>query len=1017
MKLTETGLENPTSVSVAIFLMLLFGGLAWYLLPVQLTPEIEDPELTITTTWRAASPEEVESEIVERQEEVLRSIPGLVNMEAKAQQEQAQIELTFTAGTDMRRALVETISALGRVSNYPDDADEPYIRSVGSDARAIAWFILQPAPGNETDIIEYSDFVEDVVKVRFERVPGVARSELRGERARELRITFDPYRAANLGVPLTDIARFSGAGRNVSGGSTEIGRHDLRLRYAGRYNAEDLGALIIAWRDGSPVFLRDLATIEIAPVDISSFVISGGELSLAVNAQRETGVNVVQVMQGLRAAAAELNDGPLKRAGLKMRQVYDETIYIDNSINLLLSNLGLGILLASIVLFLFLRNLRASLTILVSIPVCLLAGFLVLFLSGHTINVISLAGLAFSLGMVLDASIVVLENIERLHREDRLPPLQAAHKATGQVFGALLASTATTIIVFTPILFLQSEAGQLFSDLALTISGAVCFSMLTALFVVPSFAAHWGLVKQSPRNNGNNGSSRMALQGSKFIVFLTDTLSRRLFWIASMTILPIVLVWQLWPPLDYLPEGSRNLAIAFVQPPPGMGVDKIREEIGSKVLQEIKPYVDGDETPQLKHYFFVGFPAGIFMGAVAKDPADMPAVVGMLNTLFAKIPDALGFARRTSLFGGFASGGRSIDLNLHSRDLEALYSAGQAGFGIVSKEIPGATVRPIPGLVLGQPELRLFPKERRIAEAGWTRSEVADISRTLGDGLYVGDYFTGDKNINIVVRGPPWDSPETLGETPLVTPELGVVPLSELVDIETTASANQILRVNQRRSLTLQVNAPPGMSLDELLTALRTKVEPKIWPLLPNDGDISYLGGAEKLKDAVRDFGGSFVLAVCVLFFIMAILFRSYLYSLLVLLTLPLAMVGGIIALRIMNLYQNQPLDVLTMIGFIILLGMVVNNAILLVYRVRENAQIMSTRKQAVERALQERLRPIFMTTATTVVGMLPLCLLPGAGSEIYRGLAAVVVGGMLCNVVFILLLIPSLLRMGETRG
>ena len=1015
MRLTQAGLDNPTSVSVAIFLMLLFGGLAYFLLPVQLTPEVENPEITITTNWRAAAPEEIESEIVEPQEEALKSIPGLVSMEAKAQQQRAEIELTFTNDTNMQKALVEIISALGRVSDYPDDADEPYIRSVGSDARAIAWFILQPAPGNSTDITQYSDFVEDVVKVRFERVPGVARSELRGERKQELRITFDPYRAANLGVPLTDIARFSGAGQNVSGGTTEVGRHNFTVRYSGRYSAEDIGALILAWREGRPVFLRDLATVEVVPVDSASFVISAGRLSLAVNAQRENGVNVMHVMQGLRQAAAELSDGPLQRAGLQMKQVYDETIYIDNSIELLLGNLGLGVMLASIMLFLFLRNLRATLAVVASIPVCLMAGFMVLYFSGRTINVISLAGMAFALGMVLDASIVVLENIERLHRQQRLPPLQAANDATAQVFGALIASTVTTVIVFAPILFLRSEAGQLFSDLAITISGAICFSVLTALFVVPSLAAHWGLDKSHADDKA--ATQGYVLTASNIIMSLTSSGRRRLLWILGTTILPLAICWQLKPSLDYLPEGSRNLAIAFVQPPPGMGIDKIREEMGGTVTKAITPYVEGDQQPRVKHYFFVGFPAGVFMGAVARDPADLPGVVGVLNSIFSGIPDALGFARRTSLFGGFASGGRSIDMNLHGGDLEALYAAGQAGYGIISKEIPGARIRPIPGLVLGQPELRLLPKERRIAEAGWTRSEVAGISRALGDGLYAGDYFNGAKNIDIVVRGPQWDTPEALGDTPLLTPNLGVLPLSELVDIQSTATASQILRVNQRRTLTLQVNAPPGMSLDELQQLLRAKVEPKLWPLLPDDGEFSYLGGAEKLKDAVRDFGGSFILAVCVLFLIMAVLFRSYWYSLLVILTLPLAAVGGIIGLRVMNIFQQQPLDVLTMIGFITLLGMVVNNSILLVYRTRESEREGKGRQQAVQTALRERLRPILMTTATTVSGMLPLCLIPGSGTEIYRGLAVVIVGGMLCNLIFMLLLMPSLLRMGETKN
>ena len=1014
MKLTELGLNNPTAVSVGLLLVLLFGGVSLYGLPVQLTPELEKPGITITTNWRGATPEEVESEIVERQEETLKSIPGLTELKASARSGSAEVSLTFRVGIDIGRALIEVINALNRVSDYPEDADEPYIRSLGSDARPIAWFLLQTVEGNDTDIVSYYDYIEDVVKARIERVPGVARSDIYGGAERELRITFDPYRVADAGLLLSDISRYAAAGQNVSGGHTEVGRRGYSVRYAGRYSREDIGDMILSWRDdGSPVFLRDVATVEVLPADISSFVLSGGTQAIAVNAQREAGVNVIEIMKGLQEVVDELNGGVLQRSGLSMRQVYDETLYINSAIRLLIGNLALGIALASLVLWLFLRNIRAMVVIILAIPACLFAAFILLLVSGRTLNIISLAGLAFAVGMVIDSGIVVSENMDRLRARHPDEPLtKIGLQAAAEVWGALLASTLTTIIVFIPIVFLRSEAGQLFSDLAVSIAGAIAFSLLVSLFVVPSAMAWWAM-RRSPSTGALSPFYDRISDG---IMTITSTPWRRGSVIFLLVLLPLFLVWVFRPQLDYLPEGSRNLAFAFVQPPPGAGLEHLRDEMGQRVLNAIQPHATGQVEPAIEHYFFVGFDGGLFMGAVAQNPKQLPEVVGVLNRIFATFPDTLGFARRTSLFGDLRAGGRSVEMHLQGSDLPSLYETARAGFGMINSMIPGARVRPVPGLILAQPELRLEPDERRTAEAGWTRSEVASIVRALGDGLYAGDYFTGDKNMDIIVRRTPWATPEELANTPLVTPNLGIVPLSELARLQRTTGANQIQRINQKRTLTLQVTPPLDMPLSVLLERLKTEVEPALWDKLPDDGDILYVGAAENLRQAISDLGSSFVLAIIVLFLLMAVLFRSYLYSLLVILTLPLALVGGVLALAVLNVYTPQALDVLTMIGFIILLGLVVNNSILLVYRTREAEREGVSRHEAVGLAVRSRLRPIMMSTMTSVFGMLPLCLSPGEGSEIYRGLASVIVGGMLVNVFFILILVPAVLRIGEQR-
>ena len=1032
MSWTRLALSNPTATLVAVLLVVLFGGLSFSRLPVQLTPEIERPEITIRTGWRAAAPEEVEAEIIEPQEKVLRGLSGVNRIVSKAQRGQGEVSIEFVVGHDLRRGLIEVLNRLNRVPRYPEDANEPVIDTVGGNSRAVAWFITRAGEGNSRDIQGYKDYAEEVVQTRFERVPGVARSEVYGGREREVRITFDPYKAASLGVELLAAARLAGANQDVSGGDVSVGKRRYTLRFTGAFDAAELGDLVLEWRDGLPVRLRDVADIEIALVDRKSFVLSNGVRSIAVNAHREIGVNVLEVMAGLKKAAAELAEGPLARAKLTFQQVYDETIYIHRSIEMVRNNLGLGVMLAIVVLWWFLRRLRATLLVAVAIPVSLFAAFLCLDAAGRTVNIISLAGLAFAVGMTLDAAIVVLENIIRL-RERGMDAEEAALTGPGQVWGALLASTATTVAIFLPIVFLEDEAGQLFADLALTIAMAVIASMVVALTVIPAASSKWLSRKQLTDKH-----ARWREGITSTIVWLTDGPGRRTFWIATLITIPLGVSLALAPrsilgliPVperfaalvpaspwalraSYLPQGNHNLVFAFIIPPPGVNIDHLENEMGRVVAERIRPYLTGEKEPEIESYFFVAFSRGVFMGARTQDELRTDELIPIINQTIRGFPDTIAFARRASLFGGFGSG-NTIDVNIQTRNIDALMTAALGGFIGVNQALPGARVRPFPGLELADPELRLVPDERRLAEAGWSRGVMASVTRALGEGLYVGDYFDGEQRLDIVVRVPRWETPEELASIPLATPG-GVLPVSELTRIVRTAGPNEIRRLDRRRTVTLQVTPPGGMSLEEAIDVIKAQVVPLVEAQLPDDGAVRFTGTADKLETALESMSGSFVLAIVILFLLMAALFRSFKDSVLVLLALPLATVGSLVALRLMNdvFGVRQPLDLLTMIGFIILLGLVVNNAILLVHQTRAMERDGAARRTAVTEAVGMRLRPILMSTLTSIFGMAPLLLIPGAGSELYRGLAAVIIGGMCVSTAFTLLLLPSLLRIGE---
>ncbi|MCK5479660.1 MAG: efflux RND transporter permease subunit, partial [Gammaproteobacteria bacterium] len=829
MNLTRLALDNYIAALVAVFMVILFGTISLSRLPVQLTPEVEQPTISVSTSWRAAAPEEIESEIIEPQEKVLRGLPGMTKLVSVAQRGRARITITLAIGGDLQRGLVDVLNRLNRVSNYPEDADEPVLSTVGERSRAIAWFIIKPLPGNERDIVSYHDFVEDVVQTRFERVTGVSRSEIRGGREREVRITFDPYEAANLGVELPDVVRLAGASKDISAGSIDVGKRRYTLRYTGAYDVAELGGMILDWRDGRPVHLRDIADVEIRMTDPESFVIIKGGTAIAVNAHRESGVNVLQVMDGLKTAAAELRDGPLATAGLSMEQVYDETVYINRSLQMLGGNLLLGIALAVAVLWWFLRRFRATLLVAVSIPISLLFAFIVLDITAHTINVISLAGLAFSVGMVLDASIVVLENIVRL-REGNETGIQASYQGAQQVRGALLASTATTVAIFLPVVFLPGEAGQLFADLALTVAFAVIASMLIALIILPSMTNQW--LKDVNRTDPH---VHWWDELTGRIILLTDVPATRIRWIAGLVSIPVLLVLVFKPTADYLPDGNRNLVFAFVHPPPGVNLEHIKTEMGQVVAERLAPYVSGEKQPAIKHYFFVAYRGGVFMGARAQDDARAKDLVSVINQAVRGFPDTIAFAKQSSLFGG-SRGGRTVDMNLQGRNMEKLLEAARIGYAAIGAAWPDVHVSPSPGLELAEPELRLVPNERRIAEAGWNRETLAQVIRSLGDGLYVGDYFDGEERLDIIVRAETWETPEQLAAIPLVTPVAGILPFGELADVVRTAGPDQLRRLDRRRTVALRVTPPEGVSLEETIAFLKEKIEPLVRQHLPENG-------------------------------------------------------------------------------------------------------------------------------------------------------------------------------------
>ena len=1006
-------MKNPAGIAVAAAIVCFLGLYSATRLPIQLFPDIARPVISVQTTWRAASPREIESEINEPLEKVLQGLPGLKEMESNAFAGGSWINLTFGLDTQMQNTLIDVISRLSRLPPLPADADRPIVHLGGWGGGAngqLAWFFIQVLPGNTRSIADYAQFIRDVVVPRIESVPGVAGVDIGagGIPEEELQIIFDPFRAAEYGVDIPAIAGIAGRANDVSGGFVDVGRRQYTLRYKGRYAPEQLSDLILSWRGGQPVKLGDIAEIRVGRGKIQQIIYQNGNRALGIRVDKESGANVLETLTEVKRVVAELRDGPLREQGLSIAISFDPTIFIGRAIRLLTNNLLIGILLATGVLWWFLRHARATLLIAMTVPISLLTTFIVLSLTGRSLNVISLAGLAFAVGMVMDAAIVVLENIIRL-RQRKTNEEEAAIEGTGQVWGALMASTATTVAIFVPVLYLNDAAGQLFQDLALTIAIGVTVSLIVAVTVLPTTARYW-LHTLPPKDRNAIRWERAAA----WIMAATDTGRRRLAWIAGLMIVPVTATIFMLPSLDYLPPVKRNAIDAFLSTPPGTSVATLDSEVIQVLNQRLRPYMEGTKEPALLNYYIWSWPSGGTIGARPLDPDNMKALEELINReIIVDLPDTRGFAAQGNLFGDFGDNGM-VAIHLQSADVTGLMAAASEGIELLRGALPGANINPPAIAGMAAPELQITPNDQRILEAGWNRDDVARIIRALGAGLWLGEHFDGNKRMDIILRAKSWDNPEQLAAVPLATPAGHVAPLGELVNIERTVGPSNLRRVDGRRTISLFVAPPPGMSLQELLEIIRTDIEPGLRDALPSDGSIRYGGSADSLKNAISSMSSNFALAIGLLFLLMAALFKSVRDSLIVVISIPLATVGGVIALRLLNLATFQPLDLLTMIGFFILLGLVVNNAILLVHQMRRGEEQGLGRRDAVAESLKMRLRPIFMSTLTSIFGMLPLLLFPGEGSVIYRGLAAAIVGGMAVSTLFTLILLPSLMRVGE---
>jgi HAE1 family hydrophobic/amphiphilic exporter-1 len=989
--------------------------------------------VTVQTIWPGASPGEIEREIVDEQEEQLKSLDGLVKMTSSSSDSVGSITLTFAVGSDADANLLKVSNRLEQVPRYPADAEKPIILLTDPSEGAMAWYLLAPAGDEpfEGNVGTLFTFLDDEVKPQLERVEGVAQANIFGGQEMEIQVIVDPAELAARQLTLNQLAAaLDRENRNFSGGDFSEGKRRYVVRTMGEYaSLEDIENVVVAVRGGVPIYLESVAEVRLGYRKAQWRVHYGGQEIIAVNMTREPGTNVLEVMEGAKSAIHDLNEGLLAERGLRLFHSFDETTYIESSIALVRQSLIVGGFLAIAVLLLFLRSRASTLVVAVAIPISVVGTFLVMWLLGRSLNVISLAGMAFAVGMVVDNSIVVLENIYR-HRQMGKSRRQAAHDGAVEVWGAVLASTLTTIAVFLPIIFVQQEAGQLFRDIALAISSSVALSLIVAITVIPSLSAKI-LDATAAEASGKERNFRNLWGGLAVAERLNRWVTGRVAWVCAttgrrvgvvlfFTVATLGLSVVLAPKAEYLPEGNQNFVFGFVVPPPGYSLDEVSEY--NKIYEEELSYLW--TTPQeeavdlpgggVEGFWFVASPGAVFMGASAWDETRAGELLPEFNRVNRTLPGAFGRTNQWSLFSQGLSGGRSIDVELSGPDLLRLIQLGGRVMGAVAEHLPGANAFPQPSLDLGNPEVQVKTHRRRAAELGVTNRDLGFVVSALVDGAKASDYQHEGREIDLKVMARESFAHRThlLEQMPISTPDGQLVTLGSVADVTVQSGPVQINHRERQRTIQIQVTPPSDMPLQAAMETIESEIIAPLRDegLLGGLYQVNLSGSADRLTQTRQALQWNFILALAITFLLLAALFESFLYPLVIMFSVPLAAFGGFLGLAVLNVFSLNPLDVLTMLGFIILVGTVVNNAILIVHQslnhIRHDGMDSQT---AILRSVSSRIRPIFMSVMTSVCGMLPLIMFPGAGSELYRGLGSVVVGGLLVSTVFTLFLVPAL--------
>ena len=1024
MSLIRTAVRWRHGTFVLFCIIALFGILSLFQLPIELQPGGDRPEITITTPYSGASPTEVEDLITRPIEEVLEEIEGVQEITSNSRFGTSSISLEFTWDTDLDRSLIDVLNQLQQVEALPTEAGESDVEVVSGSSSPMMWVILSPREGSTVDTNQLRDLAEDVIVPRLRQIEEVGSFNVSGGREREVEVIVDPRALSDRNLTLVNVVdTLRQNNRDVRGGPLVLGRREYRVRTVSRIeDVEQLEGFVLRRDESGTVYLGDVAQARMGRAIQDTAFVLNDEPALALGIVRQIGGNVPEISQQVRATLTELS-AELERDGIgvSFEINYDENEYISQSISFVRNNLIVGAILAAIVLLLFLGSLRSVAVIAITIPVTLITVFIVFYLLERSLNVISLAGLAFAVGMVVDNAIVVLENIFTQMQKGKTP-MKAAIAGTTEVGGAMLASTLTTVAVFAPIILVTGEAGQLFFDLGIALSVSVMFSLFAALTLVPMLSGLF--IDRVGVQTGTNDSwlERSVaktsavfqhLQG-KLEQFLLSTVrwsigrgksSRRLV-ILAIPLGLLLISYSLLPPFDYLPEGNRNQILWIAEPYPGTSIPEIIE-MSSGIRSFLR------EQPEVTKNMLVVRSNRKIIGVYLKqESATAKNVEAMVEKMQAVSGNFAGYRvltpRKRPIF---QNPGKEFEIQLIGEDLEQLNEV-QQQLRQQLQALPGVQ-NARADFVTGAPELQVIPNRERLAEVGISEFEVGTAVEAALGGVTASEFVDGRRELDVTVEllDTFVETPEQLRQLAIYTGQ-GQVQLSDVAEVIETTGAEAINHVDLERAITLTVSLEREASLGGAIEQTQSQVLNPLRQSLPAGVRVELAGSADVLSETLLQLGTIFLLSLLITYLLLVALYRSFIYPFLIMATVPMGITGALLSLVIANSIPGVviPLDMITSLGFVILTGIVVNNAILLVDRA------LQLQKQGIEfddslyLAVRDRLRPIFMSAGTSVLGMLPLAVLPGRGAELYQGLGIALTGGLALSTFLTPTVVPALM-------
>jgi multidrug efflux pump len=1007
MHITEVSIRRPVLASVMSLLLVLIGLVSFERLAVREYPRIDEPVVTVTTRLTGASPEVVESTVTRPLEDSIAGIDGVEVLSSISRAETSLITARFRLDRDADVAAAEVRDKVARVrGRLPAATDEPVVAKVEADATPTIWLAF---PSETLSALEITDLANRIARPLLQTVPGVAEVRLFGARVPAMRVWLDAQALASFGLTVQDVEdALRRQNLEVPAGRIESVQREFSVTArTDLATPEQFGEVVLRSGGGASVRLRDVARIELGAASERSGTRLNGVTAVSAGVIRNATANPLDVAAGVRALIPQLEQA--LPPAVEVVLANDLSVFIERSIGAVYATIAEALVLVALVVFVFLRTLRASIVPLITIPVSLIGAFAIMLLAGFTINTLTLLALVLAIGLVVDDAIVVLENVHR-HVEAGLAPFQAAIKGAREVGFAIVAMTLTLAAVYAPLAFSPGRTGALFTEFALTLAGAVIVSGFVALTLSPMMCSK--LLRHEPRPGAFDRGVEAALAAlvRGYGRALRSVLDRRWIVVLIMAGAATGSAWLFATAKSELsPMEDRGVVLAIVSAPDGATLDYT-----ARYLQHVERIAAG--VPEFDRVFAIAGNPLVSQGFVVMRSTDWAErerttqqMARQMQPQFAQLPGAQAFAvTPPSLGQGFRS--RPLEyVILTSDSYTDLARVAQQMLAAMARN-PGI-VQPDIDLRLNQPELFVEVDRERAADLGVSVDAIVRTVETMLGGRSVTRFNRGADQHDVIVqtvaagRATPQDI-----ERLFVRGRNGaMLPLSALVSVHEAVGARELNRFNQRRSVTITANLAPGYALGEALrfmdeTAAR---------ILPAGYQTAVAGVSREYRAASGALGVVFVLALLFIFLVLAAQFESFVDPFVIMLSVPLSIVGALAALQL----SGGTLNVYSQIGLITLIGVITKHGILIVdfaNRLRRDGRDLIA---ATVEASMLRLRPILMTTAALVLGALPLALASGAGAESRQQIGWVIIGGMTVGTLLTVFVVPTVYTLLARRG